>query len=197
MAGYILIDLEITDPEGFQEYLKLAGPTVKQYGGKVLIGGAASATLEGDWHTHLLSVGEFESVEQALRWYNSAEYAPAKALRFKREMQKSYGLRVLDGDLLTSSRRLSPGDSFPHEKGFLLRRLRVSLGALLLQARAFASTGLTFREPRGSFSVLGFIRYLGSRDPGSKKKESVQRSTTLMLLPKRTIKLVTNQHYSV
>ncbi len=154
MAGYILIDLEITDPEGFQEYLKLAGPTVKQYGGKVLIGGAASETLEGDWHPHLLSVGEFESVEQALRWYNSAEYAPAKALRFKREMQKSYGLRVLDGDLLTSSRRLSPGDSFPHEKGFLLRRLRVSLGALLLQARAFASTGLTFREPRGSFSAL-------------------------------------------
>lgn len=83
MAGYIMIDLEITDPEGFQEYLKLAGPTVKQYGGKVLIGGATSQTLEGDWQPRLLSVGEFESVEQALRWYNSPEYAPARALRFK------------------------------------------------------------------------------------------------------------------
>jgi uncharacterized protein (DUF1330 family) len=83
MAGYILIDLEITDPEGFQEYLKLAGPTLKQFGGKVLIGGAPSETLEGDWYPHLLSVGEFESVEQALRWYNSEEYTPAKALRFK------------------------------------------------------------------------------------------------------------------
>jgi uncharacterized protein (DUF1330 family) len=31
MAGYILLDLEITDPEGFKEYLKLEGPTVKQY----------------------------------------------------------------------------------------------------------------------------------------------------------------------
>jgi uncharacterized protein (DUF1330 family) len=83
MAGYILIDLEITDPDGFKEYLKLAGPTVKQYGGKVLAGGASSETLEGDWYPHLLSIGEFESVEQALRWYNSPEYAPAKALRFK------------------------------------------------------------------------------------------------------------------
>ena len=83
MAGYILIDLEITDPEGFQEYLRLAGPTLKQYGGKVIIGGASSETLEGDWHPHLLSVGQFESVEQAMRWYNSEEYAPAKALRFK------------------------------------------------------------------------------------------------------------------
>ncbi len=50
MAGYILLDLEITDPEGFKEYLKLAGPTVKQYGGKVLVGGAVPENLEGDWH---------------------------------------------------------------------------------------------------------------------------------------------------
>jgi uncharacterized protein (DUF1330 family) len=83
MAGYILIDLEITDPAGFQEYLRLAGPTVKQYGGKVLVGGAFSETLEGDWHPHQLSIGQFESVEQALRWYNSEEYAPAKAIRLK------------------------------------------------------------------------------------------------------------------
>jgi uncharacterized protein (DUF1330 family) len=81
MAGYILLDLEITDPEGFQEYLKLAGPTVKQYGGKVLVGGAVPENLEGDWHPRLFSIGEFESVEQALRWYNSEEYAPAKAHR--------------------------------------------------------------------------------------------------------------------
>jgi hypothetical protein len=55
MAGYILLDLEITDPEGFQEYLKLAGPTVKQYGGKVLVGGAVPENLEGDWHPRLFS----------------------------------------------------------------------------------------------------------------------------------------------
>ena len=81
--GGIEAVLEITDPEGFQEYLRLAGPTVKQYGGKVLVGGATCETLEGDWHPHLLSIGEFESVEQAMRWYNSPEYALAKALRFK------------------------------------------------------------------------------------------------------------------
>ena len=46
MAGYILLDLVITDPEGFQEYLKLAGPTVKQYGGKVLVGGAVLGASE-------------------------------------------------------------------------------------------------------------------------------------------------------
>ena len=51
----------ITDAEGFQEYLKLAGPTVKQYGGRVLVGGAVPENLEGDWHPRLFSIGEFES----------------------------------------------------------------------------------------------------------------------------------------
>src|SRR5215467_2410918 len=66
MAGYILMDLEITDPEGFKEYLRLVGPSVKQYGGKVLAGGATCETLEGEWRPRQLSIGEFESIEQAL-----------------------------------------------------------------------------------------------------------------------------------
>jgi uncharacterized protein (DUF1330 family) len=83
MAGYIVIDLEITDPEGWQEYLKLAGPSVRQYVGKILVGSKASQTLEGDWRPRVLSIGEFASVERALAWYNSPEYAPAKALRLR------------------------------------------------------------------------------------------------------------------
>jgi uncharacterized protein (DUF1330 family) len=96
MAGYILLDLEITDPEGFKEYLKLAGPTVKQYGGKVLVGGAVPENLEGDWHPRLLSIGEFESVEQALRWYHSEEYAPAKELRLKVAKNKALVVQGLE-----------------------------------------------------------------------------------------------------
>jgi uncharacterized protein (DUF1330 family) len=83
MAAYVLIELEILDPQGFQEYLKLAAPTVKQYEGKAIVGGAMSQTLEGDWHPHLLSIGEFPSVEQALRWYHSDDYAPARELRLR------------------------------------------------------------------------------------------------------------------
>jgi uncharacterized protein (DUF1330 family) len=95
MAGYIMIDLEITDPEGFQEYIKLASPTVQQYGGKVIIGATAPEVLEGDWHPNRLAVGEFESVEQALRWYNSPEYTPAKALRFKVAKSKAIAVQGL------------------------------------------------------------------------------------------------------
>jgi uncharacterized protein (DUF1330 family) len=45
-----------------------------------------------DWHSRLFSIGEFESLEQALRWYHSEEYVPAKALRFK--VAKNKGILV-------------------------------------------------------------------------------------------------------
>ena len=97
MAAYVLIDLEILDPQGFQEYLKLAAPTVKQYEGKAIVGGAMSQTLEGDWHPHLLSIGEFPSVEQALRWYHSDEYAPARELRLRVTYSKAIVVQGIEG----------------------------------------------------------------------------------------------------
>ena len=38
MPAYIIVDIEITDPAGYEEYKKLAGETVEKYGGKVLVG---------------------------------------------------------------------------------------------------------------------------------------------------------------
>jgi uncharacterized protein (DUF1330 family) len=97
MAAYVLIELEILNPQGFQEYLKLAAPTVQQYGGRAIVGGATSQTLEGDWRPHLLSIGEFASVEQALRWYHSDEYAPAKELRQRVTNSKAIVVQGIDG----------------------------------------------------------------------------------------------------
>jgi len=83
MAAYVIVDLEVTDPEGFREYQKRAGSTIEQYGGKYLVRGGTYETLEGDWHPHRLVILEFASVEQAKRWYNSDEYAPVKDIRLK------------------------------------------------------------------------------------------------------------------
>jgi uncharacterized protein (DUF1330 family) len=62
----------------------------------VLVGGAVPENLEGDWHPRLFSIGEFESVEQALCWYNSEEYAPAKELRFKAAKNKGIVVQGLE-----------------------------------------------------------------------------------------------------
>ena len=81
MTAYVIVDIEITDPEGYKKYVKLAPETVKLFGGKYITRGGQNETLEGDWQAKRLVILEFPSVEQAKSWLNSAEYAPARALR--------------------------------------------------------------------------------------------------------------------
>jgi len=83
MAAYMIVDNEVTDPEGFREYQKRVGSTLESYGGTFLVRGEKYENLEGDWHLHQLIMLEFPSVEQARRWYQSDEYAPVKDIRLK------------------------------------------------------------------------------------------------------------------
>jgi uncharacterized protein (DUF1330 family) len=83
MTAYVIVDIEVTDPEGYKEYVKMAPEAVKLYGGKYIARGGANETLEGDWQANRLVILEFPSVEQAKKWLNSDEYAPARALRHK------------------------------------------------------------------------------------------------------------------
>jgi uncharacterized protein (DUF1330 family) len=83
MTAYIIADFEILDWEGMKAYAQRVGATIKQYGGTYLVQGATTETLEGDWHPHRLVILEFESVEQAKRWYHSEEYSAIKPIRHK------------------------------------------------------------------------------------------------------------------
>lgn len=81
MSAYVIVDIEITDPSGYEEYKQLAPVAVKLYGGKYIARGGHIETLEGDWKTNRLVILEFESIDKAKAWLNSPEYAPARALR--------------------------------------------------------------------------------------------------------------------
>jgi len=83
MPAYVIADLDVTDPTGFEEYRKVVPATIEKYGGRYLVRGGAMETLEGDWPWKRVVVLEFPSLEQAKRWYNSEDYRDPKALRFK------------------------------------------------------------------------------------------------------------------
>ena len=83
MTAYVIVDIEVSDPEGYKEYVKLAPEAVKLYGGKYIARGGQNETLEGEWQAKRLVILEFPSVEHAKNWLNSSEYAPARALRHK------------------------------------------------------------------------------------------------------------------
>ena len=81
MPAYFIVDNEVTDQAGFEEYRKQVPGTVEKYGGKFLVRGGQVQTLEGDWKPKRIVVTEFPSIEQARRWYDSEEYRALKALR--------------------------------------------------------------------------------------------------------------------
>ncbi len=83
MSAYVIVDIDVNDPEGYKQYVQVAPETVKMFGGRYLARGGRNETLEGDWHAKRLVILEFESLEQAKSWLNSSEYAPARALRHK------------------------------------------------------------------------------------------------------------------
>jgi len=83
MSAYIIVDLEVTDPVGMEEYRKQVPATIAKYGGRYLVRGGKHETLEGNWHPNRVVVLEFPSVEQAKRWYDCEEYRQPKALRFR------------------------------------------------------------------------------------------------------------------
>ena len=74
MPAYIIVEIEINDPVGYEEYKKRAGATVAQYGGKYIVRGGACETLEGDWKPKRIVVLQFDNMERAKAWLNSPEY---------------------------------------------------------------------------------------------------------------------------
>lgn len=83
MTALVILDVEVTDPEGYEEYKRLATPTVASYGGAYLARGGKIETIEGDWSPKRLAILQFENMERAKAWLDSPEYGEALALRHK------------------------------------------------------------------------------------------------------------------
>jgi uncharacterized protein (DUF1330 family) len=81
MPAYVITYLEVTDPEAFQAYRKVAGPTFAPYGGRPIVVDGRFEVLEGMVEPKSVVVIEFESMEQARRWYASPEYAKTIPMR--------------------------------------------------------------------------------------------------------------------
>lgn len=81
MAAYVIVQLEITDPEGFAEYREKVGPQIEKRGGRYIVRGAEVENLEGEWDPGRLVILEFPTREDAQRFYEADEYQPLLALR--------------------------------------------------------------------------------------------------------------------
>ena len=81
MAAYLIADIEIRDPQGYEEYKQRASRTVEQFGGRFLARGGRHEVLEGTWNPTRLIVLEFPDMATLQAWYDSADYEGAKPFR--------------------------------------------------------------------------------------------------------------------
>ncbi len=81
MAAYVITEIDITDPQGYEEYKKMGPPTVAAYGGKFIARGGKTEVLEGSWSSMRVVILQFDSVERAREWWISKEYSSAKQVR--------------------------------------------------------------------------------------------------------------------
>jgi uncharacterized protein (DUF1330 family) len=81
MAAYVIVEIEILDPVGYEEYKKQAAATVHAHGGKYLVRGGNAEVLEGNWKPKRIVILEFESTERAKEWLNCEEYREPRKLR--------------------------------------------------------------------------------------------------------------------
>jgi uncharacterized protein (DUF1330 family) len=83
MPAYVIADIEITDPVGYEEYRRRVPATIAQHGGRYLARGGRAETLEGGWQPRRLVVIEFPTMSQARAWYESDEYREPRAIRHR------------------------------------------------------------------------------------------------------------------
>lgn len=81
MPAYVVVQVDVKDPVRYDDYKKMVPPSIEKFGGRFLVRGGKTHTMEGTWAPTRFVVVEFPSVEQAKAWWASPEYAEAKALR--------------------------------------------------------------------------------------------------------------------
>ena len=81
MPAYVIVNVTVHDPARYEEYKRLATPTIPVYGGRYVARGGPVEIQEGGWSPERLVILEFPNLERARAWWSSPEYAPAKAVR--------------------------------------------------------------------------------------------------------------------
>ncbi len=81
MAAYVVVEVDVHDPERYEDYKRLAPPAIAAYGGRYLARGGETDLFEGEPAPNRIVILEFENLDRARAFIDSEEYREARALR--------------------------------------------------------------------------------------------------------------------
>jgi uncharacterized protein (DUF1330 family) len=77
----MIVNIQVSDPEAYAQYIKLTPATLKAFGGRFVVRGGRAEKVEGTYEPRRVVVLEFETYDRAKEWWASELYRDAKALR--------------------------------------------------------------------------------------------------------------------
>lgn len=83
MPAYMIVEVETTDETLMTEYRKHTPGLIAKFGGKFIVRGGKTTTLEGGWMPPRVVMIEFPDMAALERFYHSPEYKPVLAMRLK------------------------------------------------------------------------------------------------------------------
>jgi uncharacterized protein (DUF1330 family) len=81
MAAYVIFDVEIRDPDRYQDFMKQVKPALEEAGARYLARGGAHKVYEGDWNPRRIVLLEFPSVAVWESFYFGPVYQGVKSIR--------------------------------------------------------------------------------------------------------------------
>jgi uncharacterized protein (DUF1330 family) len=81
MAAYLIANITVTDPAGFEAYRLAVPAVIARFGGRYLVRGGAVAVKEGEPGLNRVVILEFPDMAAAQAFYHSEDYAPLIAMR--------------------------------------------------------------------------------------------------------------------
>ena len=83
MPAYVIVDVDVKDPEAYKDYRAKAPATIAAAGGRYLSRGGAVTHVEPGWDVHRFVILEFPSVAAAQAWYASPAYQQVLPIRLR------------------------------------------------------------------------------------------------------------------
>ncbi|MGA2709824.1 MAG: DUF1330 domain-containing protein [Steroidobacteraceae bacterium] len=81
--AYVVAEINVTDPEAYKSYVAAVAPVVARFGGKYLVRGGQTISIEGAPPSGRVVVIEFDSLAAARTFEDSADYAAVSPIRHK------------------------------------------------------------------------------------------------------------------
>ncbi len=150
--GYCVALADVSDPEGYKQYVAENANAFRKYRGRFLTRGGHSETPEGTTRSRVVVI-EFPDYHAALECYRSPEYAKAKALR---EGKPVMDLAIVEGYDGSQPTALSDYQAILGEERWSPNSIQLVIGIVCLAIGAAWLGGFP-----GFLIAVGFILIAG------------------------------------